>query len=48
MFCFLQYIIMSDYDQKSVDLHQKWQGKLEIVSKVPLKTKEDLSVAYTP
>jgi malate dehydrogenase (oxaloacetate-decarboxylating) len=37
-----------DYYQKSVALHKKKRGKIEIRSKVPLKTKEDLSVAYTP
>ncbi len=37
-----------DYYQKSLALHKKKRGKIEIRSKVPLKTKEDLSVAYTP
>ncbi len=37
-----------DYAKESLRLHQKWKGKLEVVAKVPLKNKEDLSLAYTP
>jgi malate dehydrogenase (oxaloacetate-decarboxylating) len=37
-----------DYAQKSLDLHRKKRGKIEIKSKVSLKTKNDLSLAYTP
>ena len=37
-----------DYFKESLRLHKQWKGKIEIISKVPLKTKEDLSVAYTP
>ncbi len=37
-----------DYNQLSLDLHKKFRGKMEIKSKVPLKTKYDLSIAYTP
>jgi malate dehydrogenase (oxaloacetate-decarboxylating) len=32
----------------SLEKHRQWKGKLEVVSKVPLKTREDLSLAYTP
>src|SRR3989344_1659279 len=32
----------------SLELHQKQHGKMEIKSKVPLHTKQDLSLAYTP
>jgi len=39
---------MNNVYQKSLHLHQKNRGKLEIRSKVPLKTKNDLSLAYTP
>lgn len=39
---------MSDVYQDSLKLHEKNQGKLAIVSKVPLLTKNDLSLAYTP
>ena len=35
-------------DQDAIKLHKKHQGKIEIVSKVPLKNKKDLSLAYTP
>ena len=38
---------MSLYEQ-SIKLHKKNTGKLEVTSKVPLLTKEDLSLAYTP
>lgn len=34
--------------EKALKLHRENHGKLEIVSKVPVKTKEDLSLAYTP
>jgi len=36
------------YNKKSIELHKKLKGKIEIISKVPLKNKYDLSVAYTP
>ncbi len=39
---------MSDVYQDSLALHLKHQGKLAIVSKVPLVDKNDLSLAYTP
>jgi malate dehydrogenase (oxaloacetate-decarboxylating) len=37
-----------DYKKASLNLHQKTKGKLEIRSKVPLRNKKDLSLAYTP
>ena len=37
-----------DYNKKSIALHKKFKGKLEIKSKVPIKNREQLSVAYTP
>ncbi|MAO24809.1 MAG: NAD-dependent malic enzyme [Phycisphaerae bacterium] len=39
---------MSDAYEQSVELHRQHQGKIEIKSKVPLDTREDLSRAYTP
>lgn len=39
---------MEDIYQKSVAMHREKQGKLAVISKVPLNTKEDLSLAYTP
>lgn len=37
-----------DYRKESLRLHGEWKGKIEVVSTVPVKTKEDLSLAYTP
>lgn len=37
-----------NYNKKSLELHKKHRGKFEIKSKVPLKNKIDLSLAYTP
>lgn len=37
-----------DYGKKSIELHRRKRGKIEIRSKVSLKTKNDLSLAYTP
>ncbi|NTV92773.1 MAG: NADP-dependent malic enzyme [Chlorobiaceae bacterium] len=37
-----------DYSKKSLELHRQTRGKIEIKSKVSLKTKNDLSLAYTP
>lgn len=37
-----------DYNQMSLELHEKHQGKIEVTSKVPVATREDLSTAYTP
>ena len=37
-----------DYAKESLRLHQEWRGKIEVVATVPVKTKEDLSLAYTP
>ncbi|MEI8361184.1 MAG: NADP-dependent malic enzyme [bacterium] len=37
-----------DYGKKSVELHRKKRGKIEIKSKVSLKTINDLALAYTP
>ncbi len=35
-------------NEKALLLHEKWNGKLEITSKAPVKSREDLSLAYTP
>jgi malate dehydrogenase (oxaloacetate-decarboxylating) len=37
-----------DYAQESLKKHFEWRGKLETVPKMPVRTKEDLSLAYTP
>lgn len=37
-----------DIQQKSLELHEKWRGKTEVASRIPLETEEDISIAYTP
>ena len=37
-----------DYAKESLRLHGEWRGKIEMVTRVPVKTKDDLSLAYTP
>lgn len=37
-----------DYYEEALKIHEKAGGKLEIVSKVPVKTRDDMSLAYTP
>lgn len=37
-----------DYNKAALKLHEENQGKLAVVAKVPLETRDDLSVAYTP
>ncbi|MBR4457996.1 MAG: NADP-dependent malic enzyme [Clostridia bacterium] len=37
-----------NYAEESLRLHAQWQGKIEVISKVPVQTKDDLSLAYTP
>lgn len=41
-------IVPVDYYKLSLELHRKFTGKLSTESKVPLETRDDLSVAYTP
>ncbi len=36
------------YQEESLRLHGRWRGKIEVVTTVPLETKEDLALAYTP
>lgn len=38
---------MNTYE-KALMLHEQWNGKIETVSKTPVKTREDLALAYTP
>lgn len=35
-------------NEKALQLHEKWQGKIETTSKCRIKTREDLALAYTP
>lgn len=37
-----------DYAKESLRLHREWRGKIEMIATVPVDTKEDLSLAYTP
>jgi len=37
-----------DYAKESLRLHEEWKGKIEVISTVPVASKEDLSLAYTP
>jgi malate dehydrogenase (oxaloacetate-decarboxylating) len=37
-----------DYAKESLRLHREWKGKIEVNATVPVATKEDLSLAYTP
>ena len=37
-----------DYYKAALEMHEKYKGKMATVSKVPVKTKDDLSTAYTP
>ena len=37
-----------DYASESLKRHEQWKGKIEVVATVPVETKEDLSLAYTP
>ena len=37
-----------DYAKESLRLHGEWKGKIEVISTVPVESKEDLSLAYTP
>lgn len=52
--CMMSYIIQKerrigmDYAKESLRLHKEWQGKIEVVSRVSVSSKEDLSLAYTP
>ena len=37
-----------DYQEKALLLHEQWKGKLEVITRAPLNTAEDLALAYTP
>lgn len=41
-------VLEMDYAKESLRLHGEWKGKIEVVARVPVSTKEDLSLAYTP
>ena len=37
-----------DYAKEALEMHYKWRGKLEVVSRVPVENSQDLALAYTP
>ena len=37
-----------NYAEESLKLHGEWKGKIEVISRVPVQSKDDLSLAYTP
>ena len=37
-----------DYYKAALELHEQHKGKIEVTAKVPVKTRDDLSAAYTP
>ena len=37
-----------DIKEKALQKHYDWQGKIEVISRAPIETREDLSLAYTP
>lgn len=37
-----------DYASESLKRHKEWKGKIEVITRAPLVTREDLSLAYTP
>ena len=34
--------------KEALEKHRQWQGKIEVISRAPINTKEDLALAYTP
>ena len=37
-----------DVKEQALQKHYEWRGKIEVVSRAPINTREDLSLAYTP
>lgn len=37
-----------NYSEESLKKHYEWQGKIEVICRAPLETRDDLSLAYTP
>ena len=37
-----------NYAEESLKLHGEWNGKIEVISRVPVSNRVDLSLAYTP
>ena len=38
----------TDIKQQALEKHYEWQGKIEVISRAPVNTREDLSLCYTP
>jgi len=36
-----------DIKEKALKMHEEWKGKIEITSRAPVESREDLSIAYT-
>ncbi len=41
-------MIAMNLSEKSLRMHEEWQGKIEVITRCPVQTREDLSLAYTP
>ena len=39
---------MSDVKKIAIEKHKEWGGKIEVIAKSPVSTKEELAIAYTP
>ena len=39
---------MTEQYEDAIEMHKRWQGKIEVISRVSVKSAADLSVAYTP
>ena len=37
-----------DINEKAIKMHEEWAGKIEVIAKAPVGTKEELAIAYTP
>ena len=38
----------TDIKQQALEKHYEWQGKIEVITRAPVNTREDLSLCYTP
>ncbi len=37
-----------DVNEKAIKMHEEWAGKIEVIAKAPVSSKEELAIAYTP
>ena len=47
-FTFDTEVIFMGYGEESLKMHEKWHGKIETKVRVPIESRQDLSLAYTP